>query len=102
MAAIESDGCPLRARGIGYLVRETGDKITCLTVTIGCLVMQVLGGPDAGTGALRSVGRAGADFAAIFPPQLQPVRWPPPTILDEEALHAFAEPLTPLADRSLQ
>jgi len=100
LSAIESDGYPLRARGLVYLVRETGEKITCLTMTIGCLVIQVFGGPGAGTDALRSAGRTGPDFAAIFPPQAQPARWPPPTVLDDETLNAFADPLAPLADRS--
>jgi hypothetical protein len=100
LAAIESDGYPLQARGLAYLVRETGAKIMCLTTTIGCLVIQVSGGPGAGTDALRSTGRTGPDFAAIFPPQAQPARWPPPAVLGHETLSAFADPLAALADRS--
>jgi hypothetical protein len=60
LSAIESDGYPLQARGLAYFVRETGEKIMCLTMTIGCLVIQVFGGPGAGTDALRSAGRTGA------------------------------------------
>jgi hypothetical protein len=95
LSAIESDGYPLQARGIAYLVRETGEKIMCLTMTIGCLVIQVFGGPGAGTDALRSAGRTGADFAAIFPPQTQPARWPPRAVLGDENLSAFADPWPP-------
>jgi hypothetical protein len=62
------------------------------------LVIQVFGGPGAGAGtdALRSAGRTGPDFAAIFPPQAQPTRWPPRAVLGDETLSAFANRLAPL------
>jgi len=56
LAAIEADGSPLRARGIGYEHRGSGEKIVCLTITMGCLVLQVFGGPGAGTRGLLTIG----------------------------------------------
>jgi hypothetical protein len=45
LAAIQLDGSPLRARSVGYVDNRTSEKIICLTLTIGCLVVQVFGGP---------------------------------------------------------
>jgi len=102
LAAVESDGYPLRALGRGYMLRDTGERLIRLTITIGCLVVQVFGGPGAGTQGLRTIGRAGTDFIGIFPPQMQPVQWPPPNALDDSTLLAFADPLAALADASPQ
>ena len=54
-----------------------------VTITIGCLVVQVFGGPGAGPHVLRTAGRPGADFIGIFPPQPGTVRWPPQNARDE-------------------
>jgi hypothetical protein len=59
IAAVETDGYPLRARGIGYERRDTGEKLICLTITIGCLVVQVFGGPGAVTHGLRTTAYQG-------------------------------------------
>jgi hypothetical protein len=100
LAGVESKGYPLRALGRGYEVRGPGDKAICLTMTIGCLVAQVFGGPGAGTNGFQSAGRTGADYIGIFPPQLQTVQWPPANALDDASLLYFAHPLAALTDTS--
>jgi hypothetical protein len=93
LAAVESKGYPLRALGRGYEVRGPDNKAICLTVTIGCLVVQVFGGPGAGTHGLRTASKTGVDFIGIFPPQLRTVQWPPARALDDATLLTFAHPL---------
>lgn len=97
LAAIEMAGSPLRARGVGYVDNRTGEKILCLTLTIGCLVVQVFGGPGAGTHGLQTSSMPRADRIRIFPPTTSAVRWPPPVILDDQTLPTFENPLGPLA-----
>jgi hypothetical protein len=98
LAAIESKGYPLRAFGRIYEVRGSGDKAICLTMTIGCLVVQVFGGPGAGTRGWQSAGRTGTDFIGIFPPQMRTVQWPPANVLDDASLQNFTHPLAALTD----
>ena len=98
LAAIESQGIPLRALGRGYERREQGDKALCMTMTIGCLVVQVFGVPDAGNHDFQHAGRTGSDFIGIYPPQMQTVAWPPHTVLDDASLLAFAHPLAAITD----
>lgn len=98
LAAIESNGTPLRVDAVGYKRADTGDAIICMTLTIGCLVVQVFGGPGAGTHALRTAGRLGTNFIGIFPPAPKTVQWPPPDALNDQTLPAFAHPLLGLAD----
>lgn len=100
LAAVESNGYPLRALGRGYELRATGDKALRLTLTIGVLVAQVFGGSGAGDHGFHAITRTGIDFAAIFPPQLRTVAWPPTKLLDDTSLMAFAHPLAPLTDAS--
>jgi hypothetical protein len=97
LAAIESEGTPLRARGLRYVVNATGEDIICLTLTIGCLVAQVFGGPGAGTHGLQTSSMPRADRIRIFPPATNTVQWPPPVVLNDQALPAFENPLGPLA-----
>ena len=97
LAAIESDSRPLRAHGIGYMDNGTGEKIICLTLTIGCLVFQIFGGPGAGTHGLRTSSTLRADRIRIFPPEANTVRWPPPVVLNDQTLSGFENPLGPLA-----
>jgi hypothetical protein len=98
LAAIESNGTPLRAHAVGYKRADTGDEIICMTLTIGCMVVQVFGGPGAGTQALRTTGRPGTNFIGIYPPAPKTVQWPPPTVLNDQTLPAFSHPLLGLAD----
>jgi hypothetical protein len=93
LAAVESNGYPLRALARGYELRGTADKAICLTMTIGCLIAQVFGGPGAGHHGFQQTGRTGADFIGIFPPQVRIVQWPPMTALDDTSLLKFAHPL---------
>jgi hypothetical protein len=93
IAAIESNGYPLRAIGRVYELADSDDRALCLTITIGCLVLQMFGGPGAGTAGLRRPARIGGNFTGIYPPQMQPVQWPPPNALDDAGLGAFADPL---------
>ncbi len=98
LAAVESNGYPLRALGRGYELRGPGDKAICLTMTVGCLVAQAFGGPGAGIHGFQTAGRTGADFIGIFPPQMRPVQWPATSALDDASLVTFAHPLAPLTD----
>jgi len=100
LAAVESNGYPLRALGRGYEARPTGDRAICLTLTIGVLVAQVFGGPGAGNHGFQKAGRTGTNFVGIYPPQLQTVVWPPHEALDDTNLIIFAHPLAPLTDAS--
>ena len=97
LAAIESDGSPLRARGVGYVDNRTGEKIICLTLTIGCLVVQVFGGPGTGTHGLQTSSMPRADRIRIFPPATNTVQWPPTVALNDQTLPAFKNPLGALA-----
>jgi hypothetical protein len=65
-------------------------------MTIGCLVAQVFCGPGAGHPGFQQMGRTGADFIGIFPPQVRTVQWPPMTALDDTSLLKFAHPLAAL------
>jgi hypothetical protein len=97
LAAIEMDGMPLRARGVMYVDHRVGEKIICLTLTIGCLVIQVFGGPGAGTYGLQTSSTPRTDRIRIFPPATGTVQWPPPVVLSEQTLPAFENPLGHLA-----
>jgi hypothetical protein len=97
LAAIESDGTPLRARGLGYVDNRTGEKIICLTLTIGCLVVQIFGGPGVGTYGLQTSSTPRTDRIRIFPPATNTVQWPPPVTLTDRTLPAFENPLGSLA-----
>jgi hypothetical protein len=90
LATLQPDSYLLRALGRVYEFRGQGDKVLCLTITIGGLVIQVLGGRGADTDALRTTGRLGTDVIRIFPPQAETVPWPPPKPLDDESLLTLA------------
>lgn len=95
LAGIELEGSPLRARGVGYVDNRTGEKIICLTLVIGCLVVQVFGGPGAGVHGLQTSSIPRTDRIRIFPPATNTVQWPPPVVLNDQALPAFENPLGP-------
>jgi hypothetical protein len=97
LAAVESNGYPLRALGRGYELRGTAVKALCLTLTIGCLVTQVFGGPGACHHGFQQTSTTGADFIGIFPPQMRTVQWPPVTALDDTSILTFADPLAAVA-----
>ena len=73
------------------------EKIICLTLTIGCLVVQIFGGPGAGTLGLQTSSAPRTDRIRIFPPETNTVQWPPPVVLNDQTLPAFENPLGPLA-----
>jgi hypothetical protein len=75
----------------------TGEKIICLTLSIGCLVVHVFGGPSAGTHGLQTSSIPRTDRIRIFPPATNTVQWPPPVALNDQNLPAFENPLGPLA-----
>ena len=97
LAAIESAGSPLRARAVRYVDNHTGEKIICLTLVIGCLLIQVFGGPGAGTHGLQTSSTLRPDQIRIFPPAPNTVQWPQPVVLDDRTLPTFENPLGPLA-----
>lgn len=96
LAAVESNGYPLRALGKGCEVQDKGDKALCLTMTVGCLVAQVFGGPGAGDHRFEPVGVTRKDFIGIYPPQMRTVQWPPASALNDASLLNFADPLAAL------
>jgi hypothetical protein len=98
LAAVESKGRPLCAIGRGYDLRGDGSKALCLTMTVGCLVAQVFGGPGAGIHGFQRAGITGTEFIGIYPPQMQTVQWPPTNALDDTSLLTFAHPLAALTD----
>jgi len=81
----------LRAHGHVYELGGQGDKALCLTMTIGCLVAQVFREPGAGTQAFWSLSKPDTGIITIFPPQPEPVPWPPPNQLDEERLQTLED-----------
>jgi len=76
---------------------DTGEKIICLTLTIGCLVVQVFGGPGAGTHGLKTSGMPRTDRIRVFPPATSTLQWPPPVVLNDQTRLSFENPLGPLA-----
>jgi hypothetical protein len=93
LAAIESQGHPLQAMARRYVKSGTQEMAYCLTVTIGCLVLQFFGGPGAGNHGFQSTGRPRTDFAGIYPPSMQAINWPPVLALDDASVQNFADPL---------
>jgi hypothetical protein len=93
LAAVESHGYPLTARALGYLRTGTADIAYCLTLSIGCLVIQIFGGPGADHHGFQVPGNSGPTYYGIYPPAMQTVQWPPPRALDDATLHSFADPL---------
>jgi hypothetical protein len=93
LAAVESRGYPLTARARGYVRAGTADIAYCLTLSIGCLVIQVFGGPGAGYHGFQVPGGSGPTYVGIYPPAMRAVRWPPARALDDATLQSFADPL---------
>jgi len=97
LAAIESKGRPLQAIARRYLKSGTEEvtycRAYCLTMTIGCLVLQFFGGPGAGSHGFQDTGRPHADFVGIYPPCMQVINWPPALALDDISVQDFADPL---------
>lgn len=93
LAAVESQGIPLQARARGYARPDSGDVAYCLTLVIGCIVVQSFAGPGAGEHGFRSVGANGPDYIGIYPPQLGNVQWPPAAVLNDTTLVGFTDPL---------
>lgn len=93
LAAIESQGRPLQAMARRYVKSGTEEVAYCLTMTIGCLVLQFFGGPGAGNHRFQDTGRPHADFAGIYPPCMQVINWPSALALDDVSEKDFADPL---------
>ena len=93
LAAIESNGYPLRAAATGYVSSGTGNTAFCLTLSIGCIVFQFFGGPGAGNHDFRTPGAVGPNFIGIYPPRMQGINWPPSVALDDESIKEFSDPL---------
>jgi hypothetical protein len=67
LAAVESNGYPLRASGRVYELRAASKKVICLTTIIGCLVRQVYGGPWGGNQRRELRGPARGPYRNPFP-----------------------------------
>ncbi len=65
-------------------------------MTLGCLAIQVFGGPGAGQHDFQMTGRMGIDYLGVYPPHMKTVQWPPSELLTDATLSAFADPLAPL------
>ncbi|MEU7823041.1 hypothetical protein [Catellatospora sp. NPDC049133] len=90
LAAIQSQGFPLRAISRGIV--GGGRAAQCLTLQIGCLVMQILGGPLAGAHGFHTVGGVRPRHVMVYPPALSGQRWPPTEVHDDASLLASTEP----------
>jgi len=105
IAAVESQGQPLQAFRVTYASPAaspnepaTSDFSICMTMAIGCFVVQVRGGLGAGEHRFKDYGRARAESKSIFPPSLPQAIWPPATLLNDETIQAFARPRGPIED----
>ncbi|MGW4197509.1 hypothetical protein [Streptomyces sp. NPDC005004] len=105
IAAVESQGQPLQAFRVAYSSPGTGsdgaqvDGLSlCMTMAIGCFVVQVRGGSGAGEHGFVDYGRVRADSVSIFPPALPHADWPPASPLNDQTIRAFAHPRTPIDD----
>ncbi|MER6077361.1 hypothetical protein [Streptomyces sp. NPDC001833] len=103
IAAVESQGQPLQAFRVAYSSPGTGpdaaqadDLSLCMTMAIGCFVVQVRGGPGAGEHGFTGYGQVRADSVSIFPPALPHANWPPANPLNDQTLRTFAHPRTPI------
>lgn len=96
LAAIESQGRPLQAMARRYLKSGTEGVAYCLTMTIGCLVLQFFGGPGAGSHGFQNPGRPHAGFVGIYPPCMEAIDWPLAVVLDDVSVNDFADPLRAL------
>jgi hypothetical protein len=92
LAAVESNGTPLLATGRGYQQRGSTDIALCLTLSIGCVVLQVFGGPGAVAHQFQTSGSSGPAHIGIYPPAMTTVHWPPAVALDDASLRQFANP----------
>lgn len=97
LAAIESQGQPLLAFRRIYKA-ASGPLAICTTIVLGCVVVQVFGGPGAGEHGFRKAGGASGTFVDIFPPTFPDAAWPPAQALDDTTIEAFAHPLSPVVD----
>ncbi|MFJ3422003.1 hypothetical protein ACIPN8_37330 [Streptomyces sp. NPDC086082] len=97
IAAIETQGYPLRAFRHDYkLHTQEGSEAVCLTIMIGCFVIQVFGGPGTKQHGLQDLGEIGSDYISIYPPVPNQVSWPPAVSMTDGAIDDFAHPLSPL------
>jgi hypothetical protein len=90
LAAVESKGYPLRAISRG--LSGGGRLAQCLTLQIGCLVIQILGGPLAGEHRFHEIGGIRPRYVTIYPPTLPSQRWPPAEVHDDASLLASTDP----------
>lgn len=97
LAAVESRGYPLLAKARGYVRADTTDIAYCLTLSIGCLVIQVFGGPGAGFHGFQVPSGGAPTYVGIYPPAMHTAQWPPPRALDDATLQSFADPLQGVA-----
>jgi hypothetical protein len=100
LAALESEGRPLQELHRVYVrgnppprdpARE--DLALCVTLVIGCVVIQVLAGPAADDQKFERVGVPTDTYIPTFPPSPGTVQWPPLTSLTDATLDNFAHPL---------
>jgi len=105
IAAVESKGQPVQAFRVAYSSpgqrpdRPQADDLSlCMTMAIGCFVVQVRGGPGAGEHGFTAFGRVRTDSVSIFPPSLPHAAWPPAVPFNDDTLRAFAHPRTPIED----
>jgi hypothetical protein len=104
IAAVESHGRPALATRRVYRLDprfgpSAGEPLFafCVTFVLGCFVVQTFGGPGLIPGvAPRGPVPDNADFVRICPSDARNVSWPPPQVLDDEALDRFTHPLQPV------
>ena len=103
LAAVESKGRPiavfrrLHQRKHPQVQAPTAqDSVFCVTIVLGCLVIQIFGGPAATTNKFDQTAKIAPNFLSIWPPNVTAINWPPVIVLDDAGLEAFAHPLQPL------
>jgi hypothetical protein len=74
----------------------TQDFVFCVTIVLGCLVVQIFGGPATAANKFDQTTRTSSNFLPIYPPNVDAINWPPAVVLDDASLEVFAHPLQPL------
>jgi hypothetical protein len=72
------------------------DLVFCVTIVLGCLVVQIFGGPATTANKFDQTTKITPNFLSIYPPNVDAINWPPAMVLDDASLEVFAHPLQPL------
>jgi len=99
IAAIQTEGYPVRlyhrtyVRGGPKSAPQSDELAICVTMTVGCLVVQTFVDPQEINGGLLRGPVAARNYIQIFPPVRESISWPPAVALTDESIEEFANPL---------